>query len=662
MSHYGPLLTTHTAPVTGLYPAPMAPQEGQTFEEYWAATAYPQTTTTSPHFLPPPYCATPPRYGTRSTTGSLHQVTPPLTIRVPMSLLQPTTPRELERPDVGTRVEIHTYPENDETLSPRWFGAVVVESTTSSVVVQYDCLSFDELQWPEDAPDLRIVTHDNGSPVMVVVAAPKKKKTTKKRMKPPAPRMPVIDWVAELAKCTIDVSEVRHLMQFLLCQLRAEHAEILTRERSNPMDRCNEERRAAYDEFDAAVFAYDLTHGLVLEGQQTGAPDLVSCENFMAAFLLGKCAKGDKWLPWHCVLGDHERYVLDVVAKLGLTRRDRYILMFLFSGSRDLALFDALLRPLFEADASEEDNELGRLILADPETAFEYNGKIHLRYEAFRATGARMHTTCYSCHPPKTAAGEHFCYYMVDRTKRFVMLGHKAYDIIEDENRRGSDLRRDLEEVLMKAHEVGPTMTKMFLVSTHLLFPELGILDDYCAIGDGADAAFDFLMPGIPARPKAGPRFDIFMKLWDHLENSTEPCVPRFRHMLKWTAEKARQRFPKMNPLVLAIDMTPYDLQVNLCEWRKFRSTVDVRRLLGAGVVSADDITAFLQSNSYWRARKKHEAKLARQKNGAPPRKRRSSSGTRSTRKSPKVVVTPVASPVVVPAVPEQPSGSPFFI
>ena len=90
----------------------------------------------------------------------------------------------------------------------------------------------------------------------------------------------------------------------------------------------------------------------------------------------------------------------------------------------------------------------------------------------------------------KKKAGDEFTYYIVDRTKRFLLLGQRVYAHLEQrvgasalelwaEQRRarasvtdllpprlvdGASLRGSLEAALRLEPEIGPTMTKMFLV------------------------------------------------------------------------------------------------------------------------------------------------------------------------------------------------------
>lgn len=374
----------------------------------------------------------------------------------------------------------------------------------------------------------------------------------------------------------LSLAEVEHMLLFFVCQLRAEYAEVV----SDGGERCGSSRRPAYEAFDAEM------------ARIGGAMNVAVWEPKMRSFLLGNCARGDKWMPWHAALGAHEMYLLQVVYRLPrlATARDRHVLGYAFSGSRDIELFEALLRPLFEDSAADDDAELGRLVLREPTQAFARDGLLHNRYFEYRRRGKRLHTTSYSCHPPLGSSGDEFVYYILDRTRRFVELGHKAFDVVQaaldGRARRGAVLRGELEATLLANYEIGPTMTKMFSVTTHIAHPHLGLLDDECPVGDGANKAFDFLFPGLDTHHTKKSRASLFARLYEHLASGRAGEVfARFEHMLRWTAEQATARFsPDVVPAAaLSSNLTCHDLQVNLCEWRKFRTHVDTHRSLVEG-------------------------------------------------------------------------------
>ena len=597
------------------------------------------------HARPPPRLEAPPP-GVWAPAPRPAATAPP----APPPPLLPEPAAEQLPPAVGSRVRVHTFPENDDRRPPAWFPATVVRVDApppkrrpsagaaakrsprkkpkgAEVEIRYDDDgSIDVLRWPDDAADVRVDAAAAWDPGALEAWRSCGKKRKRGAGAPTAP----LD--AAVAPC---VEETRHLLHFALLQLRAEYAEIVARDDATGLDdasgagRCAEGRRGAYRAFDDEVARVCREGRAGGGGDDPGgslrvadAVDLASCEPLMEAFLLGGCARGDKWMPWHCALGAHERYLLEVVYALPRLQsdRDRYILGYAFSGSREIGLFERILRPLFEADASDDDAALGRSLLEDPHAALRRDGELHRRYAAYRAEDKKLHTTAYLCHPPRGSSGDEFVCYIIDRTARFVVLGARIYALLRAKlgdgfeawaathrpappaaaaagaapppaapppSLGGPDLKLSLEQALLQEDEIGPTMTKMFLVSTHLAYPAAKILDGSCAVGDGAEAAFDYLYPGVPPRSRSVHRGALLSILNDALGTpaKVDALEPRLLPMLRFVAAAARARFGSMFAPVVSESITPYDLQVNLCEWRKFRTKVDRKRLCRRGAV-----------------------------------------------------------------------------
>ncbi|KAH8098183.1 hypothetical protein JL720_1112 [Aureococcus anophagefferens] len=499
-------------------------------------------------------------------------------------------------------------PGNDDRRPPAWFPATVVRVDApppkrrpsaaprrrsrkkpkgAEVEIRYDDDgSIDVLRWPDDAADVRVDAAAAWDPGALEAW----RSCGKKRKRAGAPTAPLD---AAVAPC---VEETRHLLHFALLQLRAEYAEIVARRRPRPRRRraraLRRGRRGAYRAFD------DEVARVCREGRAGGG--------------------GDD--PGGSLRVADARYLLEVVYALPRLEsdRDRYILGYAFSGSREIELFERILRPLFEADASDDDAALGRSLLDDPHAALRRDGELHRRYAAYRAEDKKLHTTAYLCHPPRGSSGDEFVCYIIDRTARFVVLGARIYALLRAKlgdgfeawaathrpappaaaaaaappaapppSLGGPDLKLSLEQALLQEDEIGPTMTKMFLVSTHLAYPAAKILDGSCAVGDGAEAAFDYLYPGVPPRSRSVHRGALLSILNDALGTpaKVDALEPRLLPMLRFVAAAARARFGSMFAPVVSESITPYDLQVNLCEWRKFRTKVDRKRLCRRGAV-----------------------------------------------------------------------------
>jgi hypothetical protein len=132
-------------------------------------------------------------------------------------------------------------------------------------------------------------------------------------------------------------------------------------------------------------------------------------------------------------------------------------------------------------------------------------------------------------------------------------------------------------------------MSKCFLVSTHLRYPELKLLDLDCQVGDGASESFRYLYRSRtkararkaaedtavftidPSLPKAKQeqlyRQGLLWRLHAYLGDNMERVEPVLAPMIAWSAKQAQEVFEGViPPAVLTEKMSIYDLQVNLCE------------------------------------------------------------------------------------------------
>jgi hypothetical protein len=377
---------------------------------------------------------------------------------------------------------------------------------------------------------------------------------------------------------TLDPLELSHMIHFFLCQMRAQCDRLLG--------------NTYADAFDMEMARLD---------PERGSDDVVAQDYLMAEFF-AKAARGDKWVPWHTVLGTHESYLHErVYSHRNLSEADRFVLMFAFSGSRELPLFDSLFQPLLQRANAGEPPAVAELhaLLHQPATALKRGGDWHQKYVKYRAAGNRLHTTCYTIHPPAGCSGEEFTFFIVDHTKRYIELGQQVWMLVDPRqqqlNRTPPPTLQQLADVLRAHKGIGPTLTKMFLVSIHLWRPDMQLLAKGCPVGDGAKAAFVFLYGGTSAE-RCGSQA-LLLKLHAKLLTDAPTLEPRLLPMVKWCARQAQQarnsrccandgavgasrpvseeEAQAMQPSgfpskAFSEDLSVYDLQVNLCEWRAF--------------------------------------------------------------------------------------------
>ena len=206
-------------------------------------------------------------------------------------------------------------------------------------------------------------------------------------------------------------------------------------------------------------------------------------------------------------------------------------------------------------------------------------GEIHAHATKFRREGHKLHTRAFNSYPQRGDGGENYPEYICQRHAHFSNIGLRAYDLLKE-----GVTMRTLDECYRGFDRIGPTMSKVLLVTNHLWRPDLGILSGDCEVGDGADAAFVYLFKKCGGGDDARKRK--LKTLFDFLNTDAANALePRLRPMIAWVAKRTRDKFPDIPPNAISDTITIYDLQVQLCEWRKFRKNVDKKRSIKRGKV-----------------------------------------------------------------------------
>ena len=340
-------------------------------------------------------------------------------------------------------------------------------------------------------------------------------------------------------------AEVAHMLLFFMCQLRWQFGMIVEPRRTGSSE-------PTYELFDAELRRLNFE-----------VDDITRCGRMMDVFFDGP-AKGDRWVPWHCAVCEQELFLMEEIrTREGLSEEQRFAAGTAFSASRWVPMWrEAVLPNILQPDVD---------VARRPDQAFGKGSRVFNAMVQWRKEGHKLHTPSFNCYPPRGAKGDLFTAFIAQRHADFAALGVRAFAVIDGED---SVSMADLDAVFRAQPRVGPTMSKVLLVTPHLWYPDLGILNDQCEVGDGANAAFDFLF----AKRDSSSRQKKLGGLFDFLHQNIDRLEPRFRPMLKFLAIKTRSAFPCIPPASLAEDLTIYDVQVQLCEWRKFRKNVDKRR------------------------------------------------------------------------------------
>jgi hypothetical protein len=219
-----------------------------------------------------------------------------------------------------------------------------------------------------------------------------------RRVGPAAGNPPGTPKKSEAAGCDsyLVEEEVSHMLLFFTLQVRAQCHSIL----------------GCGAEFDAELARIDPEHG---------GRDVIALEYAMEQFFAFK-ARDDKWVPWHTVLGMHERYIQEKLhAGLPhLTVEEKYLLHFVFRSTSWIPLFDAIVLPLFCAPGADvldsEAHRTWKALLWNPVEAYRRGGALQLSFDRYRAIpGNKLHTTSYLCRPPLGASGDAFTRYIIGK-------------------------------------------------------------------------------------------------------------------------------------------------------------------------------------------------------------------------------------------------------
>lgn len=345
-------------------------------------------------------------------------------------------------------------------------------------------------------------------------------------------------------------AELGHMIQFFLCQLRWQYGMVVS-------------EKGDFDAFDAEMSLLD---------HEMGSRDVASCTSLMADFFRGP-ARGDRWVPWHTVTCDQELFLMQRVRRLSqLSEEERCMACFAFSACRCLPLWEEIVVPYLQSPLEP--------------SFFAQGSSFHARLVEYRKRGHKLHTSAFNCYPPRGASGDAFVDFIADRHVHFAAIGRAAYPLLSSKKPnapRGPKLMDALDRLFRSFRRVGPTMSKVLLVTCHLWWPHLAILDRGCEVGDGARQAFAYLYPNEDHHTK---RRALLKRL--HAFLRTKCPDHRLPHMIAWLAKQTRAKFPIIPPDSIAGKMTIYDLQVQLCEWRKFRKSIDTKRTIGKHIILKD--------------------------------------------------------------------------
>lgn len=98
-------------------------------------------------------------------------------------------------------------------------------------------------------------------------------------------------------------------------------------------------------------------------------------------------------------------------------------------------------------------------------------------------------------------------------------------------------------------------------------------------VGNGAKSAFDHLFPQAARQPSITPEV-LLGRLLAHLRQNADAMEPRLLHMMRWSGKLIREHYGAAIGDCVEDGIGAVDLQVTLCEWRKFRNAIDKAKVV----------------------------------------------------------------------------------
>lgn len=284
------------------------------------------------------------------------------------------------------------------------------------------------------------------------------------------------------------------------------------------------------------------------------------------AFVKPNLGGTERWVPFHTVLGKHEKFLVEAVhSKHGWDEYQRFQAIFIFRAHCKCDLFTTAQLPVM----------LTPEFWKDPKEAFKVDGIMEKAILSYRhRTKKALLTLCFRMIPNRILEDDdaNIVRNIILRTQTLLDIAESVYPIVKDTTRCASDKFEDISERIQQANGLGETWAKMLAVCIDLAYPKIGLLASQCDVGVGALPPLRKLLSG------GGPsdHQEALEELRRLFNTSSHPSAKYFWDLLQRVEGNARTHF-KDFPLIVEQTNTKWGelsavtLQVQLCEYRQFR-------------------------------------------------------------------------------------------
>jgi hypothetical protein len=197
---------------------------------------------------------------------------------------------------------------------------------------------------------------------------------------------------------------------------------------------------------------------------------------------LRNLGSNEKWVPWHTVLGVHEKFLVREVhgAKVPWwTDYHRFVAMFLFRCHCKMDLFQEVQMPHLSTKAFWQDLKAG----------FAPGSRMEKDIAKFRSsTGKALQTGCFLIIPERLLKDDdaNLIRNIVLRSQRLIDLANHLWPLVNDTKTSANEKYDAIRQAILGVRNLGDTWVKMLMVCVDICLPRLGLLRSRCEVGVGA--------------------------------------------------------------------------------------------------------------------------------------------------------------------------------
>jgi hypothetical protein len=203
----------------------------------------------------------------------------------------------------------------------------------------------------------------------------------------------------------------------------------------------------------------------------------------MAARNLGK---NEKWVPFHTVLGVHEKFLVEHVHHGKVpwwTDYHRWIALFIFRAHCKCNMFTEVQMPFLQ-DKKFWTN------LAALKKGFNSGSKMHTAIRKFSKQGNKLQTGCFLIIPERLVKDdkENQILNLLLRTQRCIDLADDLWKVVHNRSMQPDEMYDKISKRMWEVRGMGETWVKMLMVVIDIAMPKLDLLGKRCEVGAGASA------------------------------------------------------------------------------------------------------------------------------------------------------------------------------